>query len=100
MIDLDNGIVFALQEIATAIFDCGINIEYRASLTEDISTAFGKQVLEMAVAKALPLTAEQREVLEAIVDGSCASLSVSLLPYFFGRRVTKLVAHRVPRRRL
>jgi hypothetical protein len=72
--------MFALQEIATAIFDCGIDPEYRASLTEDISKAFGKQALEMAVAKALPLTTEQQEVLEAIVNGSCASLSVSLSP--------------------
>jgi len=74
--------VFALQEIAIAIFDCGISSEYRASLTEDISKAFGKQALEMAVTKALPLTNEQREVLEAIVGGSSASLSVSLLSHF------------------
>lgn len=74
--DLGNGVIFALQEMATALFDSGLPIEYRSAATEDVCKDFGSRAIKLAKDKQMDLPADQRSMLEAIASGDQAGLSV------------------------
>ncbi|KAG7575305.1 hypothetical protein FFLO_00469 [Filobasidium floriforme] len=74
-VDLGNGVIFALQEMATALFDSGLPIEYRSAATEDVCKDFGSRAIKLAKDKQMDLPADQRSMLEAIASGAQAGLS-------------------------
>ena len=74
--DIGNGLIFALQDMATALFDSGLPIEYRSAATEDLCQGFGTKAIQLVKEKQMPCPEDQRLLLEAIASGTQEGLPV------------------------